>query len=84
MIVSRATPLLNILFVDFAVSGLVLSLPAGASEVPMSDLNQTSAEALLKRMYGHSARFRERQWDAIREIAVHRGRVLVVQRVVEC
>jgi ATP-dependent DNA helicase RecQ len=45
----------------------------------MSDPHER-AEALLKQMYGSNARFREGQWDAIREIAVNRGRLLVVQR----
>ncbi len=46
----------------------------------MSDPQRAKAEALLKQMYGSNARFREGQWDAIREIAVNRGRLLVVQR----
>lgn len=46
----------------------------------MSDPHHARAEVLLKQMYGSDARFREGQWEAIREIAVDRGRLLVVER----
>ncbi|MFP5333286.1 MAG: DEAD/DEAH box helicase, partial [Acidimicrobiia bacterium] len=38
------------------------------------------AQQLLEAVAGKSARFREGQWEAIEEVAVHHGRALVVQR----
>ena len=46
----------------------------------MTDTDLPAAEALLKQIYGSQASFRDGQWEAIREVAVDRGRLLVVQR----
>jgi ATP-dependent DNA helicase RecQ len=46
----------------------------------MADMDRLTAEALLKQIYGCEASFRDGQWEAIRGVAVDRGRLLVVQR----
>ena len=46
----------------------------------MQDTHYARARALLREIYGHDSSFRDGQWDAIREVAVRRGQLLVVQR----
>ncbi len=46
----------------------------------MAKADRPRGEALLKGIYGNDASFREGQWEAISEVAIDRGRLLVVQR----
>jgi ATP-dependent DNA helicase RecQ len=46
----------------------------------MAKTERPTGQQLLKRIYGNDASFREGQWEAIREVAIERGRLLVVQR----
>src|SRR6185295_702725 len=46
----------------------------------MAKTERPTGQELLKRIYGNEASFREGQWEAIREVAIERGRLLVVQR----
>ncbi|HEV8486532.1 MAG TPA: RecQ family ATP-dependent DNA helicase [Blastocatellia bacterium] len=46
----------------------------------MAKADRPKGEALLRKIYGNDASFREGQWEAIREVASERGRLLVVQR----
>jgi ATP-dependent DNA helicase RecQ len=46
----------------------------------MAKADRPRGEELLKRIYGNEASFHEGQWEAIREVAIEHGRLLVVQR----
>lgn len=46
----------------------------------MAKADRPGGQELLQRIYGNQASFREGQWEAIREVAIERGRLLVVQR----